>query len=502
MRRRTVIAILIVLFLVQAIPLVLWIRKDTAAPAWDDSWHLMIGLYRYRMLFDRGDPTISRIESVYPMFRFAYNYFPPLYHTAAIPLYALFGTAYDSALYSNIFFLIVLLFSVYAIGKKLHNREAGLFAAFVCSTVPIYSYFMRHYLLDFALSAMVALGLALLLYTDRFRNMKYSVLFGIAFGLGLLTKWSYPVFLVVPIISAFFGRGEVKVRIRNILLFLICAAVVSSLWYTPARIGEIWPYLFRHISSSGIAEGDPAFNTLRGCTYYLFAFIEGFSFLYFVIFACVAAVFIKDYKQNRMFMPHLMNIAAIYGMFTFGSNKDPRFIIPIYAILAVVSAAGICAMQNRLLKQGAIVLIVLLGTFQNIAYNSEAVNVKYKIGNVNVWDTKGRYPSKLKIDIDKLLRVIENDRGTRDVSVCIVAESRALNDINLPYYAIKGGYHIAFMKGGGENPLLFDYTIEGPIDRTWRSDAIQKSLTIIQNSRAFFEPIYHDGEVTIYRLSQ
>jgi len=42
---------------------------------------------------------------------------------------------------------------------------------------------------------MVALSVYLLIRTDYFGNKKYSALFGLSVGLGMLTKWTYFIFL-------------------------------------------------------------------------------------------------------------------------------------------------------------------------------------------------------------------------------------------------------------------------------------------------------------------
>ncbi len=269
MDKRGASLVLLSIFLFQLIPLLTWIHEDNSPPSWDQSWHAMISLNRFNQIFTKNPLPTSQVEETYPIFRFVNNFYPPLYHTATIPYYLLFGKNYDAALTTNTLFLLILIVSSFCIGKKIHSPEAGLLIAFIVSTIPGYNLLMRDYLIDFPLVSMVSLGFALLLYTENFQNTAYSLWFGIALGLGMLTKWTYGAFLFLPIclsVLKSLGRSICERRgyrpLGNACLSFVVAFVVMSTWYTFSQLSVLVPLLATASSDQGRVEGEPSFDSL------------------------------------------------------------------------------------------------------------------------------------------------------------------------------------------------------------------------------------------------
>jgi len=508
MNKKIIVWILLIIFLIQAIQLIIWIKKDDSPPAWDQSWHAMISLNEYNQFFNKTHLTTRQIEETYPIFRYANNYYPHFYHISTVPFYALFGTSYDSALLTNLLFLLIFILSAYFIGKKIQRHETGLVMAFIISTIPSYSHIMKHYLVDFSLSAMVALGFASLLYTDYFKNLKYSLLFGAILGFGILTKWTYLLFLIVPIFfTLFFKNGLMckKIfRLRNILLSFILFIFISSTWYNPSRLKTLIPLLSRSVRGfiGGTLQGKPDFYSLRVLSHYFFIIINQYSFIYFLMFLIGVVTFIFKYKEKKgkkEWFLSLLSIFIIYAVCTLVPNKDPRHIMPIYIFLVTVSIIGIYAIKSKKMRYILITLVMVLGLFQNIFYNLKSINVNYNIGRISLYDTKGMYPSHSELSIDKILSAINNSSGRKGFSVCIISETEFLNDCNIPYTTLRENYPVKYMVGNGCNPLGFDYTILGPINKTWRANLFERSRTILNENINNFKLIYSDDDVYVYK---
>ncbi len=505
MNKKIIVSALLLIFLIQAIPLLFWIKDDTMPPSWDQSWHAMLSVNKFNQFFGKTNLTTTELEKIYPTFRHANAYYPPFFHVATIPFYLFLGLEYDSALMTNIFFLLILIISSFFIGKKLHSSKAGLLNAFIVSTIPVYSYLMRDYLIDFSLSSMVSLGLALLLYADNFQNLAYSLLFGLSFGLGMLTKWTYALFLVFPICFALFAFMKKNIfengwyrLLYNILFTLIAASSVMATWYNYARIKILLPML-KTYSSAGILEGDPSFNSLNGLTYYLFAMLSTYSFFYFLLFVVGAVLLIKYYKKREISIMLIFNLLVVYSFFTILSNKDQRYIVPLYIFLSSITAVGICLINNKKIRYAVIILVITAGLFQNIAYNLQSININYELRGISLLNTQGKHPGSSDIDINEIMLAISNSNKGIPSSVCIISESEILNDINIPYYSIKGNYPASYMVGNGCNPLKFDYTVIGPIEETWRSQLFEQSKSMLQKNIHQFKQIYSVGDVNIYR---
>ncbi|MFH1207955.1 MAG: glycosyltransferase family 39 protein, partial [Candidatus Omnitrophota bacterium] len=128
------------------------------------------------------------------------NTFWPLgFHFSTCFFYSVAGTTLFAAKLNLLPYLFILLLSTYCIGKHIDSRPAGLVAAASLFFYPIIFQSSRQYQLDFPLTTMVALGALFLLKSEQFRNMKFSLLFGVASGWAMLIKGQYAIFMTLPL---------------------------------------------------------------------------------------------------------------------------------------------------------------------------------------------------------------------------------------------------------------------------------------------------------------
>lgn len=219
-----------------------YFRANVTLLGWDPNSHLGKTLI-YNNILKEID-----IRSLFQAFTWPWNR-PPLPWLPAVLLYRLFGVSTDVALMSNSFYIAILLFSVYGIGKRLHSPGVGLLSAFLVSTYPLLFNLSRTLYPDLPLTAMVALNLYFLLRADRFRDRLNSLLFGLTFGLGLLTKWQFLAFVAGPVayvvvsseaikdLSSFRERRESSSSPIRLLsapgVHMGVALILVSIWYLP-----------------------------------------------------------------------------------------------------------------------------------------------------------------------------------------------------------------------------------------------------------------------------
>ncbi|UCH88082.1 MAG: glycosyltransferase family 39 protein [Thermoplasmata archaeon] len=231
--------VLLILTVIHGINNYIWLMRDKSLHTYDAAKYLTFS-YQYHELF--ANPTWGS-----PLEFFTLNQWrPPLRLLLTSPFYAMFGYSDDVAVMTNIFFMVILLFSVYGIGKYMFNRQVGLLAAIMVSLFPIVHGLSRSFLSDFAHIAMVSLSIYLLLKTEYFTNKKYSILFGLSLGLGLLTRDTFIIFMLGPLLYIMYKSEILKVRkliriiIDNWLAFVI--VIISA-----AAIGAYLYYLFSNI---------------------------------------------------------------------------------------------------------------------------------------------------------------------------------------------------------------------------------------------------------------
>src|SRR5262249_39659732 len=142
--------------------------------------------------------------------------------------YAVFGKTVDAAQWANLPALAVLIGATYGIGRTVLKPVAASVAAVLVGFFPFLIWLSRETLIDYWLTAIVTFAIWLLLRTNEFSNRKVSLAFGAACGIGMLTKWTFPFFVVLP--AAWLARKNFK----NATLAASIAAVIALYWYLPA----------------------------------------------------------------------------------------------------------------------------------------------------------------------------------------------------------------------------------------------------------------------------
>ena len=172
-------------------------------------------------------------------------YYPPLTQfIGALSMFALKPSG-DALILTSLFVFGTLLFlACNGLERMLTKGEGGLpVSGYMSLLAPGLVNLSRRYYLDFPLAAMVCTGVYCLVRSENFRNRKGSVLFGVVAGLGMLTKWTYPIFLAAPVILALFRSKPTRHTIKNIALASLIPLVIAAPWYIASLDRIVWNFL-------------------------------------------------------------------------------------------------------------------------------------------------------------------------------------------------------------------------------------------------------------------
>lgn len=368
-----------------AIPNIWWILKDTKPPGWDQSVHLMLGLAYFRGY----NPVTTS------------NYYPPGLHLSLSPLFAFFNESFDTACFVNIFFLGILLLSIYEIGKTLFNREVGLYSALIISFIPMLIIMQRDFLLDFGLVSIMALSLCLLLKTDNFHNLNYSLAFGAVVGFALLIKWTAIIFIFIPLLwviwqnskeekecaycnkhiknkkkrittnfyhfcsekhkQAFKEEGKFPLATEhNLILSLLFFVFSAGWWYIP-NFNDVADNLLFGQRYAGLVEGDP--TGLLGFWYYIEAIsIQACLFISLLILVGIVFFFTKVEKNKKI----LVGTSILFPFLIFSTiaNKDVRYTVPLLIFFVLTVGFMLSSLKRKQVKILVISAILIVGIVQ------------------------------------------------------------------------------------------------------------------------------------------
>ena len=300
----------------------IWITRDTRPPFWDMAVHQSGALRIYEAFANLGIRAVAAIPGLT-------GPYPPFYHSVVAGFYALFGRSVDAAQWANIPAIALLMAATYGLGRTLLKPLPAAAAAVIVNFYPILVWLSRETLIDYLLTSIVALAMWLLVRTNEFSDRKRSIVFGIACGLGMLTKWTFVLFVALP--ALWFARKNLK----NAALSAGIAAALAAYWYVTAARAMIQ---LLSVNSAGAAnEGESSRLSLEAVIFYIRA-MEGYQ-LFFVLFAAfVVGAFLLTRNFDRAWIPVVLWLVGGWlGLMLF-QNKDPRYSAPLLPAVALITA--------------------------------------------------------------------------------------------------------------------------------------------------------------------
>ena len=321
---------------------IVWIVRDTRPPFWDMAGHELGALRIYNAVENSGLSGLSEI----PRQHLTGSY-PPFYHLVVAGTWAIFGKSVDVAQLANLPALAVLMFATYGIGTTVLSPRLAALAAVITAFYPYLLWISRETIIDYWLTAIVAASMWALIKTKEFSDLRWSMVFGLFAGIGMLTKWTFPFFLIMPAI--WYARRNGK----NAAAAAAIAAALAAFWYVPSasRLAE-----FAKLNTAGgVFEGDPDKLTLAALIFYVRA-LEGYQLFLPLFVAFIAGAFTLRKHYNEKWLPILLwLVGGWFGLLLF-QNKDPRYSAPLLAAVAVITAS---AFRNAKVLTGVLLAFLI-----------------------------------------------------------------------------------------------------------------------------------------------
>jgi len=215
-----------------------WLYVNRVLVGHDATAYLVASL-KYTEFFNRLSPGALFEGLTYPEYR------TPFLYLATQPFFWLFGASADSAQGTNVVALPVVVVLTYALGRTIAGRRSGLVAATLTALLPMMAAMARLYYTEMHLTVVVTASLLALLLADGFHRRGWALAWGALAGLGLLVKWTYPMYVALPLLwvlwrGGFFGAQRAALRRlrvdwRRLLLAAAIGTGLALLWYWPNR---------------------------------------------------------------------------------------------------------------------------------------------------------------------------------------------------------------------------------------------------------------------------
>ena len=338
-----------------------WLLLDRSSPSYDKAAHAGFALQFLRLFEEPTRLSLAKLLKVT-------QYWPPFFHLSSVPVTMVLGFSVASVAATNFLFLPVAVFSIYGIGRRLFDGWVGAWAVVLTLLYPIVYFLARTVLVDFALLAMVALSLNLVLASDGGLYPRRSWGLGLAAGCAMLTKWTAVVFLSGPALFWLVrclrrGKPRPFAAAASLGLAALAFALVALPWYVKA-FGPFVEGAKVAFGSDPLQEGDPA-AVLDSVKWYWHA-TESALILWPLLIptlAGLAACLVwRRHREGRLFLlcwtlPPLVFLVLI-------PNKDARFVVPALPAVAMMAAAGIQSMPWRTVRSAIWASTLAVGILQ------------------------------------------------------------------------------------------------------------------------------------------
>jgi len=348
-----------------------WVNKDVSCPSLHESVYLFQAVTSNYIIggvlpyFPPNQPNATRLKSLNNLMLIGSGALSFIYSISS----ALSNTDLSNMRMINILYLSILIFSTYAIGKKLYNRKVGLLSSFLVSFYPIVFGISRLWVPELMQISMTALSIYVLLITDKLKNIKYCLLFGFILGLPLLTKISAPLFLIGPIAYYTFisfkkqTKELVKIKLMNLLLiFLVMIGTISI--FVPYIILDI-PNLLNYLSSFHHAHSYFLHSYPQSNLSYLIMSLIKVELLpiFFLLFLPSFIYFVKKKDKNYILA---IWILTPFLIFTFSpeSVMSIRLMTPILPAIAILSSRFLLNFKKMILKRLLLLFFILFAISQ------------------------------------------------------------------------------------------------------------------------------------------
>lgn len=267
-------------------------------------------------------------------------------------------------LIANSIFFLVLLLSVYGIGRIVVDEKTGILSAALISFSPIIFAHSRMSMLDFPLTAMVSLSFFSLLRTERFTSSLSSLVSGICFGLTQLVKETAILFLLPPLLYYFIlsliksVSGIKKVMVNFSLLTVAFAVIAVPIYFNSESAAMLRVYFGKAFSIHH------APNNLNYAECFPLIYVGKVSSA-----ALLPLVTLAIFRLRSISAFLIVWLTIPFILFSFSPNKDPRFLMPILPAFFLIFSFLAVQIKPLWFKKWYIFIILNCFIFQYLIFN-------------------------------------------------------------------------------------------------------------------------------------
>ncbi len=320
--------------------MILIVNLTNAPIQWDEVVHLNGGSFLYWGNYEKF--VLS-------------SFYPPLLDVLTFLSFSVLGVSLFAARLVPTLFSILALWTVFELAYRMYNGKVALLAAVLLGVMPAYFWLSGYALLEVMLVFFTTASILFFyrwLTTHKDRNMVFC---GLMLGLGLLTKYQMIVAAIIILVSILFlARNQLKLAYKKFALAIVAAVAVVVPWIIVAYDVYADQLLSQWLYALQVGNPERSVYSARFPVplFYLIEMVWPYDTFHpisiFVYAAGLAGLVFLAWRRSREDKLVLIWFLCILVFFTLITNKDWRYVMPLFPAIAIAAAAGAVALYGKL----------------------------------------------------------------------------------------------------------------------------------------------------------
>lgn len=320
---------------------VYWETHNTTPPPWDQATYLETAANFSNSLVTYGPVNLLRV------FSGSLGTKAPLIALLPLPAFVIFGPDAATALLFMNFLVILMNVFLFFLFKEISDRRTALLGVVLTASMPLIYGLSRQFLVEYSLTVIVVMWMYFLITSDHLQKNMNNFALGLLFGLGLLMKVTFPMYVLAPTAIVFIQRLRIygfrkwKRLVIDICMILIPGIALASIWYVHNLSSVISFGLSSGFGSTAEMYSSGLWQYWGGVIY---AGTSAYLFLCLVTLA--ALVFARrPGKVMNIFAAERTSLYVLASWFivpffilSVGVNSDARYITPALPVVGLIIA--------------------------------------------------------------------------------------------------------------------------------------------------------------------
>ncbi|HSV49036.1 MAG TPA: glycosyltransferase family 39 protein, partial [Candidatus Acidoferrales bacterium] len=287
-----------------------------------------------------------------------YAYYPPVFDLIATGYFLLFGVNEVAGRLVAVSFAVLGIWLVFEFTKRTYGPKNAIVAAVLLGTMPGFFWLSRVTMLETMLIFFFTLVMfAFYMWLSRPESNRALVLSGLALALGVLAKYQIVVAGLAMLLSiVFLTRKQLKPNLKKFLVIALVVFAVVVPWFAAIYYynGMTKFETIQYVMSEG-GQDRPAYsNRFQPIpVYYITEMVYPFKDIPVhpialpIFILGLAGVGLFAYRRKKQDIFFLTWFLVVYVFFTAISNRQWRYVTPLFPILAISAASFIMFLYGK-----------------------------------------------------------------------------------------------------------------------------------------------------------